>query len=400
MDMKQEEITTLHDLNLDKEKLMKNISDVAVERPVSVVLPMLYSEIKSDSLGNIVKQLNKCTYLKEVIIPLAAKKEEEFIHVKRFFKKLEIPKLVMWCNGPKIENLLTSLKSEGLNLTKYRGKGRDVWLALGLANIRSYAVALHDADIQGYNETIPAKLLYPLMEPELDFKFNKGYYARVNIKRTVMYGRVFRLFLQPLLRSLVDVLGSEQDFVRFMRSFRYPISEEFALTSDLARDLDIPGGWGIEVGVMAEIYRNVATKRICQTDLGFYEHKHQKIGDSDKGLVKMSGEIFKTLLRVLIEEDRIQVSRPFLLSLRVLYQRNAQDAIRKYHADAHINGIKYDRHLEETMVEKFSQEIMIAGNKYMLKPVGTRMPDWLRTISAKKKIREELLEVVLEQNRV
>ena len=400
MDMKQEEITTLHDLNLDKEKLMKNISDVAVERPVSVILPMLYSEIKSDALANIVKQLNKCTYLKEVIVPLSAKTEEEFIHVKRFFKKLEIPRLVMWCNGPKIENLLTSLKSEGLNLSKYHGKGRDVWLALGIANLRSYAVALHDADIQGYNEMIPTKLLYPLLEPELDFKFNKGYYARVNIKRTVMYGRVFRLFLQPLLKSLVDVLGFEQDFVRFMRSFRYPISGEFALTSDLARDLDIPGGWGIEVGVMAEIYRNVATKRICQTDLGFYEHKHQEIGDSDKGLVKMSGEIFKTLLRVLIEEDHIQVSRPFLLSLRVLYQRNAQDAIRKYHADAHINGIKYDRHLEETMVEKFSQELMIAGNKYMLKPVGTRMPDWLRTISAKKKVREEFLEVVLEQNRV
>ena len=400
MDMKQEEITTLHDLHLDKEKLMKNISDVAAERPVSVVLPMLYSEIKSDALANIVKQLNKCTYLKEVIVPLSAKTEEEFIHVKRFFKKLEIPKLVMWCNGPKIENLLTSLKSEGLNLTKYRGKGRDVWLALGIANLRSYAVALHDADIQGYNETIPTKLLYPILEPELDFKFNKGYYARVNIKRTVMYGRVFRLFLHPLLKSLVDLLGSEPDFVRFMRSFRYPISGEFALTSDLARDLDIPSGWGIEVGVMAEIYRNVATKRICQTDLGFYEHKHQEVGDSEKGLVKMSGEIFKTLLRTLIEEDRIQVSRPFLLSLRVLYQMNAQDAIRKYHADAHINGIKYDRHLEETMVEKFSQELMIAGNKYMLKPVGTRMPDWLRTISAKKKIREEFLEVVLEQNRV
>ena len=400
MDMKQEEITTLHDLNLDKEKLMKNISDVAVERPVSVILPMLYSEIKSDALANIVKQLNKCTYLKEVIVPLSAKTEEEFIHVKQFFKKLEIPRLVMWCNGPKIENLLTSLKSEGLNLTKYRGKGRDVWLALGIANLRSYAVALHDADIQGYNEMIPTKLLYPILEPELDFKFNKGYYARVNIKRTVMYGRVFRLFLHPLLKSLVDLLGSEPDFVRFMRSFRYPISGEFALTSDLARDLDIPSGWGIEVGVMAEIYRNVATKRICQTDLGFYEHKHQEIGNSDKGLVKMSGEIFKTLLRTLIEEDRIQVSRPFLLSLRVLYQMNAQDAIRKYHADAHINGIKYDRHLEETMVEKFSQELMIAGNKYMLKPVGTRMPDWLRTISAKKKIREEFLEVVLEQNRV
>jgi len=400
MDMKQEEITTLHDLHLDKNKLIKEISDIAVERPVSVVMPMLYSEIKSDNLNNIVKQLNKCKYLKEVIVPLAAKNKEEFNHVKRFFKQLTIPKLVMWCNGPEIENLLTQLKSEGLNLSKYRGKGKDVWLALGIANLRSYGIALHDADIQGYTEVIPTKLLYPILEPELDFKFNKGYYARVNIKRTVMYGRVFRLFLHPLLTSLVDEIGYELNFVRFLRSFRYPISGEFALTGDLARDLDIPGGWGIEVGVMAEIYRNVATKRICQTDLGFYEHKHQEIGDSGKGLVKMSGEIFKTLLRVLIEEDHIQVSRPFLLSLRVLYLKNAQDCIRKYHADARINGIAYDRHLEESIVEKFSQELMMAGNKYMIKSVGTRIPDWLRTMSAKKKIREELLEIVIEQNEV
>jgi glucosyl-3-phosphoglycerate synthase len=128
MDMKQEEITTLHDLNLDKEKLMKNISDVSFERPVSVVMPMLYSEIKNDALNNIVKQLNKCTYLKEVIIPLAAKNEKEFNHVKLFFRNLTIPKLVMWCNGSKIENLLTQLKPEGLNLTKYRGKGRDYYI--------------------------------------------------------------------------------------------------------------------------------------------------------------------------------------------------------------------------------------------------------------------------------
>jgi len=306
----------------------------------------------------------------------------------------------MWCNGPRIENLLTQLKSEGLNLARYRGKGRDVWLALGIATLRSYAIALHDADIQGYTEVLPTKLLYPILEPELDFKFNKGYYARVNIRRTVMYGRVFRLFLHPLLKSLVDLLETEPDFIRFLRSFRYPISGEFALTSDLARDLDIPGGWGIEVGVMAEIYRNVAVKRICQTDLGFYEHKHQEIGDSHKGLVRMSGEIFKTLLRVLIEEDNIRISRSFLLSLRVLYQRNAQDCIRKYHADAHINGIDYDRHSEETMAEKFSQEIMVAGNKYMLRPVGTRIPDWLRTISARKKIREELLDIVVEENKI
>jgi glucosyl-3-phosphoglycerate synthase len=173
MDMKQEEITTLHDLNLDSVKLIENISAISGERPVSVVMPMLYSEIKNDALENIVKQLNKCTYLKEVIVPLAAKNENEFDQVKRFFRNLKIPKLIMWCNGPRIENLLTQMKSKGLSLTEYVGKGRDVWLALGIANLRSYAVALHDADIQGYTEVIPTKLLYPLLEPELDFNFDE-----------------------------------------------------------------------------------------------------------------------------------------------------------------------------------------------------------------------------------
>jgi len=399
MDVKQEETTTLHELCVNKKKLMKSVRDAAAERPVSIVMPMLYREIKSHALGNIVMQLNKCDYVKEVIIPLAAKDEQEFKHVKQFFSELEIPKLVMWCNGPKIEKLLNELKAEGLNLLKYRGKGRDVWLALGIASLRSYAIALHDADIRGYSEMIPTKLLYPLVEPELDFKFNKGYYARVNLEKNIMYGRVFRLFLHPLLKSLVDEIGFEPDFVRFLRSFRYPISGEFALTSDLALDVDLPGDWGLEIGIMAEMYRNVAPKRICQTDLGFYEHKHQKIGDSGRGLVRMSGDIFKTLLRVLIEEERIQISRSFLVSLRVLYQRNAQDVIRKYHADAHFNSLNYDRHLEETIVEKFSQQIMESGSKYMRKPVGTRIPDWLRTISARKKIREELLDIVLEENK-
>lgn len=400
MDIKQEEITTLHDLHIDKKKLMKNIGEVAAERPVSVIMPMLYSEIKTDALANIAKQLNNCKYLDTVIIPLSAKNEKEFIHVKRFFSKMKIPKLIMWCNGPKIENLLIELKSQGLEITWHRGKGRDVWLALGVASLHSYGIALHDADIQGYTDMIPTKLLYPLMEPELDFKFNKGYYARTSLDRSIMYGRVFRLFLHPLLRSLIDVLEHEPSFVRFLRSFRYPISGEFALTCDLARDLDIPAGWGLELGVMAEIYHNVALKRICQTDLGFYEHKHQNIGDSERGLVKMSGEIFKSLLRVLIEEDHIQISKSFLLSLQVLYKKNAQDCIRKYHADANINDIKYDRHLEEIMVEKFSRELMKSGKNYMLKPIGTRLPDWLRTMSAREDIREELLEIVMEQSRL
>ena len=398
MDFKQERIATLHDFNIDKKKLIKTVIDSTNVRPASVIMPMLYKEINRDSLYNIKKGLNNCTYLKEIIIPLAAKNEKEFGHVKRFFSDLKIPHLIMWCNGPKIENTLNELKTDGIDLIKYRGKGRDVWLALGIASLRSYAIALHDADIMIYDEMIPTKLLYPLVEPELDFKFNKGYYARVNTEKNIMYGRVFRLFLYPLILSLKEQTDYELKFVNYLNSFRYPISGEFALTSNLALDVDIPGNWGLEIGIMAEMYRNVILKRICQTDLGFYDHKHQQIGNLDKGLIKMSGDILETLLRILIEEDNISISKEFLISLRVLYQRNAQDSIRKYHADAHFNNINYDRHNEENMVEKFSKQIISAGNRYLEKPVGTRIPDWLRTISANKKIRENLLDVVVMDN--
>ena len=400
MDIKQDEITTLHDLKVGKKKLMKSVADASEERPVSVIMPMLYKEIKSDALSTISKGLNKCTYLSEVVIPLAAKDQKEFNQVKRFFKKLEIPHLIMWCNGPKVTKLLDELKTDGINILKYRGKGRDVWLAMGIASINSYGIALHDADILGYDEMIPTKLLYPIVEPELDFKFSKGYYARINLEKKIIYGRVFRLFLQPLLRAFVDNIGHETPFVRFLRSFRYSIAGEFALTSDLARDVDIPGDWGLEVGIMSEMYRNVTLKSICQVDLGFYDHKHQTIGkNSEKGLTKMSGDILKTLLRVLIEEDHAEVSKESLITLRVLYVRHARDAIRKYHADAHFNNFRYDRHNEETMMEKFSQQIMSSGTSYLRKPVGTRIPDWLRTISARRKIREQLLEIVVEENK-
>jgi len=398
MDIKQEEVTTLHDICVDKEELIKSIREVAVERPITIIMPMLYREIKNRAINNIVKGLNKCDYVEDILIPLSAENKEEFEKVKRFFSKLETKHYVIWCNGRKITKLLHELKEEGINVLKYKGKGRDVWIALGIASLRSYAIALHDADVQTYNELIPAKLLFPILEPELDFKFSKGYYARVNLQKNIIYGRVFRLFLHPLLKALVDEIGYEPDFLNFLRAFRYPLAGEFAMTKDVAIDVDVPGDWGIEIGILAEIYRNVARKRICQVDLGFYEHKHQELGNKESGLVRMVRDIFKTLLRVLTEEDRIQISDSFLTSLRVVYQRVARDCIRQYHADAVFNHLKYDRHLEETIVERFSKHMLEAGKEYLKKPIGARIPDWLRTVSAKRKIREELFNIVVEEN--
>ena len=398
MDIKQEEITTLHGLTRDEASLLDSVRAAAEERPVSVVLPMLYQELQNDALDTIVSELNACDFLKEVIVSLSADSQEQFEEVKQFFSRLDVPNMVMWCNGPEIQELLEELRGEGLDYVTAPGKGRDVWLAFGIATLRSYAIVVHDADIKSYTRMYPAKLAFPLLDPELDFKFNKGYYARVNLEERQLYGRVFRLFLNPLLQALTEETKAESDFIRFLRSFRYPLSGEFALTSDIALDLDIPSDWGLEVGILAEVYRNITRKRICQTDLGFYDHKHQQIGDPSEGLIKMSRDIFKTLLRALIETDHIQISETFLTSLQVVYQRRAQDCIRQYNADAQLNGLNFDRHMEETLAERFSDNLLDAGTAYLKKPVGTRLPDWLRAMSAKKKIRNRLLDIVLDQN--
>ena len=126
MDLKQEEITTLHEFSINKRRLIKTVCDSTANRPVSIVMPMLFREIKGDALYNIKEGLNKCKFLKEIIIPLAAKNEKEFREVKRFFSDVKTPHLIMWCDGPKIEKLLDELKTDGINLLKYKGKGRDV----------------------------------------------------------------------------------------------------------------------------------------------------------------------------------------------------------------------------------------------------------------------------------
>jgi len=109
-------------------------------------------------------------------------------------------------------------------------------------------------------------------EIALAYEFSKGYYARVSDR---MYGRVARLLVTPLVRSLIRILG-HHPLLTYLDNFRYPLSGEFAMSIDLANAIRVPGDWGLEIGILAEVYRNTTTKRICQIDLvDRYDHKHQ-----------------------------------------------------------------------------------------------------------------------------
>ncbi|MGD1862283.1 MAG: glucosyl-3-phosphoglycerate synthase [Leptolyngbyaceae cyanobacterium] len=394
MDYKQDLITTIHDLGCDIERLDDHLTEVSQSLPTAVLIPSLYEELERPALTQIRDQLSQCRFVNTVVISLYAKTLEEYYQAVDFFEVLPQPTYVLWENGPRITKLLAQLQEQGLDLLQHQGKGRAVWLGLGIASIEAAAIALHDADIVTYDKTYPLKLLFPLLEREFGIAFSKAYYTRLSEHPRRLHGRVTRLFVAPLITSLMELFGY-RDYLRYLNSYRYPLSGEFALTSDLALNTRIPADWGLEVGLLAEVYRNVARKRIAQVDLGIFEHKHQTLGAaSDQGLQKMCRDIFKSVLRTLTETEQVAISRDHIRALGVKFRREAQNLARQYFVDARFNGIEYDRHKEEVMLEHFEKLILEAGDDYLQDATGTQIPDWTRALAVMPHLREQLRDAV------
>lgn len=390
MDYKQELITTIHDFGCDLQNLEERLVYLSRQSPTAVLIPALYEELGRPALSRIRDHLKQCRFVKTVVICLYAERFEDYSRAVHFFDSLPQQTLVLWENGPKVMQVLYGLRDRGLDLTQFHGKGLAVWLGLGVASLEAEAIALHDADITTYDCTYPLKLLYPLLEKEFGIAFNKAYYARLGTYPQGFHGRVARLFVTPLLTALTDIFG-ERDYLRYLSAYRYPLSGEFALTRDLALTTRIPANWGLEVGLLAEVYRNVAHKRVAQIDLGTFDHKHQSLGNSpDDGLQKMCRDILASLLRTLTEMEQVVISIDHIHTLRVKFRRIAQDFTRQYFVDARFNGIPYHRHQEEETIDQFEKVIARAGEQFFHDPSGAQIPDWTRALSVMPDLREQL----------
>jgi glucosyl-3-phosphoglycerate synthase len=395
VDFDQRGFAKIHDFSMNFDSMRSRLMDLADKYPSGVIIPIIESDLKSQVIRGIVDELNECNYLKKVYIALSTQNPETYQEATRLFEAFKVPHEVIWCNNPKVDAVLKELKGKGLDVTSYTGKGRDVWMAMGIASLDLHAFVVHDADILNYTRMLPTKMLYPVVEPQLDFFFSKGYYARISLESRRMYGRLTRLFMTPILQAIQEKLEYKSKFVRYLQTFSYPMSGEIAIYSDLAMRLRIPCDWGFEIGLLAELYRRASYEYICEVDLGFYDHKHKDV-ITGNGLVRTAEDSLITLLRTLTEIDGIEVSEPFLQSLQVMYRKMAQDKIRQYHADAACNNLYYDRHLEECSVDNMSQAIVSAGKKYLEHPARTQMPDWLRANAAMPDIRERLKDAAIE----
>ena len=389
MDFQQGLITTIHDYGLGNNDPVAFRQELS-RRPTALLIPCLMEEFSRPALKLIREALSDLSGLQSLVIALAADSAEDVAAAEQFFAEMPFPVHVHWTNGPAVRELLLSVKELGLDVMGPPGKGWAVWQGLGIACRDAEVVGLFDADIRTFGPSYPERMLRPLLDPSHGIAYVKAFYSRLSLETNALQGRATRLFVGPLLSSLEQMFGS-LPYLRYLQSFRYPLAGEFAFTTDLAMNLRIPSDWGLEIGLLSEVYRHVASSRIAQVDLGLFDHKHKALGDRpSEGLQRMASEIFGTVLRGLMEHEGSIVSKDQLPTLEVLYRRVGEDRVRQFGLDSAVNGLPYDRHTEELAVQSFSGLLRSGLNKLVEAPIAHQLPSWSRLSSCSAGLQADL----------
>ncbi len=391
-------VTNFHNLKTrSNESLEREVFKLSRSNPIGLILPSLFSEFKGDAFPRIIEILSQMDYIDEIVVGLDQATDSEYQLALKSLQPLPQNIKVLWNGGPRLRKIDSLLQDYNLSPLQ-EGKGRNVWFMFGylLASNQSKVVAIHDCDILTYHKEMLTRLIYPVLNPSLNFSYSKGYYSRIADNK--MNGRVCRLLITPLLRALKQVCG-ETDYLEYMDSFKYALSGEFAFKKEIIPEIRIPSDWGLEMGMLSEIYRNHKKNKICQVDISDrYDHKHQDLSSHDqfKGLTKMSSDISKSLFRKLATFGE-EFSTAKIRTIKASYYRMALDLIDIYESDSLMNGLHYDRHKEMQSVEVFAESIMRAGNEFLNQPTDTPfIPSWKRVLSAIPDIYDQLTEAVDE----
>ncbi len=188
-------------------------------------------------------------------------------------KTLEIAKSF----GAKVFLASDYLDEEG----QKKGKGENLWKALYL--LKGDIIVYIDADIAN----IHPKFVYGLVGPMLfneEIKFVKAFYDRpLSLSpgvRSSGGGRVTEILIRPLFSQFFpELTGVIQ-----------PLSGEYAGYRSLFEKLAFPVGYGVETGMLIDIYQKWGLNTIAQTDLDRRIHRNQET----KALGKMSFGILQT----------------------------------------------------------------------------------------------------------
>jgi len=412
-------ITTLHalyeafDRGTYLANLERRLEQHSQHEHVTLLLPSLYSEMhRAGVLDNIIDQIKEVRYLSNIVVALGGAPEEaQFLEAKTYFSQLEGPDRdvrIVWIDGPLVQGLLGEMAERGIP-TGEQGKGQSVWMSLGylFARDESDVIALHDCDIVTYDRLLLGRLIEPVANPNNDFQFCKGYYARISPNERAMKGRATRLFVTPFVDTLAQIMCQRnhielERFFQYHRAFKYPLAGEFCFTSDLARGLNVAYDWGLEVATLSQVYDQLTARQIAQIDLApNYEHKHQDMSpdDTNRGLHRMVVDIAKFYLTYM-RSHGVPLDDAFVDMVLHTYYQRAIKYVRKYSYDADVNGLAFDLYEEETAAGHFRGFLWDAWMQSKGPQEAKLLPSWNRVAYVFPDIYERLMSAVEQDNRL
>jgi glucosyl-3-phosphoglycerate synthase len=210
-----------------------------------------------------------------------------------------------------------SSRSDGpTDLGPVLGKGDAMWRALSVLD--GELVVFVDADSTGFSAHFATGLLGPLVcEPGVQFV--KAFYRRPfehgGISLPDGGGRVNHLLARPALALFYPQLGA----------VRQPLAGEVAARRELLERVPFATGYGVEIAMLIDVWRQHGLDGLAQVDLGVHRNRHQPLW----ALSQMSETVLAAVVRRLVSEGRLsteglavradrgsEAERPPLVSMR------------------------------------------------------------------------------------
>jgi glucosyl-3-phosphoglycerate synthase len=233
-----------------------------------------------------------------------------------------------------------------------QGKGDAMWRGLSVA--RGDIVMFADADTEEFGEHFIYGTLGPLLA-DPGIHFCKAAYRRpfTQAGSSVVDGggRVTELMAKPLLNR----------FYPQLTGFVQPLAGEFAGRRDLFRGLPFLTGYGVEIGLLADVLAEAGLAAMAQVDLGTRQNRHQPLWE----LAKMSSAVLRAMsLRIDLPERPSAAEPPGLAGLR--------PPETYLHAVATEDGLRLDEYL--TQLLERPPLTWIAAQATPRESVGPRYP--------------------------
>lgn len=148
-------------------------------------------------------------------------------------------------------------------VTPVPGKGESLWR--GVAAASGDVVVFVDADLDSAEPGMVNALAAPFQDP--DIHLVKAHYERTLDGRSSGGGRVTELTAKPLLSLFFPELGD----------IFQPLGGEYAVRRDSALRLPFVADYGVEVGLLIDVWRDYGRASIAQVPLAPRRHRNKPL---------------------------------------------------------------------------------------------------------------------------